>query len=238
MKKGAPPSKPREVDIARPVVEHLGQKGWEVYQEVETLFGVADIIAVLDNKLWIVEVKNSLSLSLLAQAHRWIGRAHWVSIAIPTRSKALPNTKSRRFAMKLLDDIGIGTFVVDFSMITNVHVSDYLSVRPHMFRRPNICAIRFIRDNLKSQQKHFAEAGSKGGAHWTKYKGSCIHIKLFVRQNEGCLVKELTDKLGKLHYSNTSSARHSISAMARGGHVPGVVAKTVDGKLRLFAEGS
>jgi len=234
MTKSVPASKLTEVEIARPVVEYLDDRGWEIYQEVETLHGIADIIAVLDKKVWVVEVKNSLSLSLLAQAKRWIHSAHWVSIAIPTKSQTLPTTEARRFAMDILEDMGIGTFVVDFSRFKKGIVSDHLSIRPRMFRRPNIGSVRYIREHLVPQQKHFAPAGSKGGAHWTEYKDSCIRIESFVRRNKGCLVKELTDELGQLHYANMSSARHSISAMARGGHVPGVVTRTVKGKLRLF----
>jgi len=234
MGKSTQPPPLKEVDIARPVVEHLIGGGWDVYQEVETLYGIADVIALLEKKLWIIEVKNSLSLSLLAQAKRWLGSAHWVSIAIPKRAQGLPNTEARRFAMGLLEDMGIGTFIVNFSNNESGLLSKSLSTPPHMLRRPNIGSLRFIRENLKPQQKYFAAAGSRGGSHWTPYKESCFRIKSFVKINPGCLVKDLVDSLGKLHYGNTSSARNSISAMSRGGHVPGVVARHEDGKLRLY----
>lgn len=47
-----------EADVARPVVDYLNSFGWTVYQEVETISGIADIVAVLDKRLWIVEVKK------------------------------------------------------------------------------------------------------------------------------------------------------------------------------------
>jgi hypothetical protein len=36
----------KEVAVARPVVEYLREQDWEVYQEVECISGVADIVAV------------------------------------------------------------------------------------------------------------------------------------------------------------------------------------------------
>lgn len=224
-----------EVDIAKPVVEYLNEKGWSVYQEVETISGIADIVAVLNKRLWIIEVKNSLSLSLLAQADRWLYRAHWVSVAFPMAKHIGSMTEGRRYAIKILEERGIGTIVVDFAR-KSVAVSEYQGTPARMFRRPLPGSVRFIRDNLKEQQKTFAEAGSRGGAHWTRYKDSCSRIRRFVRYNEGVSVKELVDELGKLHYATGSSARHSISTMAREGHVPGVVARHEDGKLRLFIE--
>jgi hypothetical protein len=228
------PKKLREIDIAKPVVAYLQARGWTVYQEVELLFGIADIVAELDGKLWVVEVKNSLSLALIAQANRWLGSTHWVSLAIPRRNNSVPLSEARRFGMQLLEERGIGVFVVDFSTNTQGRVLDYLSTRPRMFRRPNLGHLQGIRESLKPVHKTFAEAGSPGGAHWTPYKGSCLEIEQYVKYHPGCTVKELVDELGKLHYSNGSSARHSLSAMARGGHIPGIEAKTVEGKLRLF----
>ena len=230
---GGKNTKISEVDIARPVVDYLNGQGWSVYQEVETISGIADIVAVLDKRLWIVEVKNSLSLSLLAQADRWLGRAHWVSVAFPMMKQVGSMTEGRRFAMKILEERGIGTLVVDFSR-KPVAVSEYRGTPARMLRRPFPDAVRFIRDNLKEQQKTFADAGSLGGAHWTPYKESCGRIRRFVKNNKGVSVKELVEELGKLHYATKSSARHSISAMAREGHVPDVVARHEDGKLRLF----
>lgn len=224
----------QETDIAKPVVAYLQARGWTVYQEVELLFGIADIVAELDGKVWVVEVKNSLSLALIAQADRWLGRTHWVSLAIPCRNGQLPLTEARRFGMQLLEERGIGVFVVDFYSNNQGMVRDYLSTRPRMFRRPNLGLLQGIRDSLKPVHKTFAEAGSRGGAHWTPYKGSCLEIEQYVKYHPGCTVRELVDELGKLHYSNASSARHSLSAMARGGHILGVEAKTVDGQLKLF----
>jgi len=232
---GGKHTKISEVDIARPVVEYLKDGGWTVYQEVETISGIADIVAVLDRRLWIVEVKNSLSLSLLAQADRWLGRAHWVSVAFPMMKHVGSMTEGRRFAMKILEERGIGTIVVDFSK-KPVAVSEYRGTPARMLRRPFPDSVRFIRDNLKEQQRTFANAGSRGGAHWTPYKESCGRIRRYVKTNPGTSVKKVVDELGKLHYATGSSARHSISAMAREGHIPGVIARRQDGKLCLFIE--
>ncbi len=72
-----------EVELARPVVAWLGDLGWEVFQEVSAGGSVADIVARRGPVLWVVEVKRSLGLSLLGQAHAWKRRAHRVSVAVP-----------------------------------------------------------------------------------------------------------------------------------------------------------
>lgn len=71
----------KETELAQPVVEWLESQHWDVYQEVECPGGYADIVAVRDNYLWIIECKTSFSLKVVEQA---MGRrAHFRSIAIP-----------------------------------------------------------------------------------------------------------------------------------------------------------
>ena len=226
----------KEVDIARPVVRYLESHGWDVYQEVNSLFGIADIVAVLDKHLWIVEVKSTLSLALIAQAKRWVGSAHWVSVAIPTR-KSVFCSDARRVGMDILSDLGVGVLkVVVEKDGADGRVAEHLSHEPKMIRKPNLGPLKTIRDGLVPQQKNFAEAGSVGGAHWTPYKQTCSEVYQYVKRHPGCTVKELIDEKGKYHYSTSSSARHSLSAMARLGHVPGVVARRKGRKLCLFIE--
>ena len=225
-----------EVDVARPVVQHLMAQGWDVYQEVQSICGIADIVAVLDKRVWIIEAKTSLSLALIAQARRWVGYAHWVSIAVPMKQNT-PQSDARRLGMDILMDLGIGTMTVVFSKSsTTGTINEHASTQPRMLRRPHLHFIKAIRDGLVPQQKDFVEAGSISGSHWTPYKESCNRIWQYVKRHNGCTVKEMVDSVGKYHYSTASSARSSISAMARGGHIPGVVTQHEDGKLRLFIE--
>ena len=75
-----------EVDLAKPVISYLEERGWDVYQEVLIYGKIADIVATFGKLTWIVEVKTSLSLKLLEQIYAWRGKANFISIAIPSNS--------------------------------------------------------------------------------------------------------------------------------------------------------
>ena len=98
--------KTTEADIAKVIVDFFG--GGETYQEVCGHGGIADIVWVCGQIVWVIEVKLSLSMSLLSQATNWIGKAHYVSIATPTR-----RNKENLAAMQFLKWKGIGYLHVD-----------------------------------------------------------------------------------------------------------------------------
>jgi hypothetical protein len=97
----------QESDLYEPVKAWLEARGWDVYAEVqkETLGRRADIVAIQKPCIAIVELKTSLSLSLLEQAAGWIGYAHYVWAATPVR-------KSTRFPLGLMDRLGVGYLTV------------------------------------------------------------------------------------------------------------------------------
>jgi Holliday junction resolvase len=67
------------------VIDWFTERGWDVYQEVQIQSGypVADIVAVMGLRVWVVECKTTLTLDLMAQAFHWQRYAHWVSVAVP-----------------------------------------------------------------------------------------------------------------------------------------------------------
>src|SRR3990167_6383616 len=75
-----------EVQLAKPIIAYLEERGWDVYQEVFIYGKVADIVATFGKLTWIVEVKTSLSLKLLEQIYGWRGKFNFLSIAIPASS--------------------------------------------------------------------------------------------------------------------------------------------------------
>ena len=77
--------KMKETDIAKPVVSWLQDQGWTVYQEVEVKErgARADIVAIIEPKIWVIEVKRSYGLGVLEQALSWRSLSHYVSIAVP-----------------------------------------------------------------------------------------------------------------------------------------------------------
>lgn len=72
-----------EVELARAVAGWAEAEGWEVFKEVHTGEGDADLVLCQGRVLWIVETKLALSDKLLEQAARRLGYAHYVSVAVP-----------------------------------------------------------------------------------------------------------------------------------------------------------
>lgn len=87
--------------VAEIVISWLEAYEADVYQEVQVSGGVADIVARVRAELWIVEVKTSLSLALVAQAMDRRRLAHRVFVAAPY-------SRSMREVEPILRETGIG----------------------------------------------------------------------------------------------------------------------------------
>jgi hypothetical protein len=93
--------KTTEQELAAVVVAWLEALDADVYQEVQVGGGVADIVARVGAEIWIVEVKTSLSLALIAQAMDRRRLAHRVLVAAPA-------TRALRDVLPILVEVGIG----------------------------------------------------------------------------------------------------------------------------------
>lgn len=73
-----------EQALAQHVIDWLEAQHWDVYQEVPLHGGgskTADIVAVRNGLVWVIECKTTLSLAVMAQASSW--NVHLRSIAVP-----------------------------------------------------------------------------------------------------------------------------------------------------------
>lgn len=206
------------------MVEWLESQHWDVYQEVSAYGSVADIVAVQNKLVWVVECKTSLSLSLIAQAVEWRKRAHFITVAIP---KSKTNfSKTRRFALETLKSYGIGVLMVKIGDI------DCHTIKPNIFRKART---NHLISCLSEKQKVFAPAGSCGGGYWTPYKETCKRIVRAVKRNPGIILKDLIDGIDH-HYANDKSAKASIRYWIQTGKIKGVRCEK-DGKfLRFYPE--
>lgn len=207
--------KPREQDIAAVVVAWLEALGADVYQEVEVPGGVADIVARVGVELWIVEVKTSLSLSLVAQAMERRRLAHRVFVAAP-------RSRTMREVEPILRETGIGLLVVrvgDFNghwEYEQPAVDEMVRSARHN-RRPVKLAAK-----LQPEHKTHAKAGAISAAgRWTPFRRTCTKLADVVRRWPGLTIKEAIAKVDH-HYASTSSAVSSIPHWIAQGKVPGV----------------
>ncbi len=188
----------KETDLAKKVVTWLEAQHWDVYQEVTVTGhgGIADIVAVRDGKLWIIECKTSLTFTVLEQASHW--RAHYRSIAIPR-----PKTKSRSIAYHIANkhlDLGV------------LEVGEQINVihQPPLKRDFHKSA-KYFMSQLKEEHKHYSPAGSNNGGYYTPYRATMDRVKNYISAHPGCTFKEIMYDLGKNHhYSSDNTAKTCI----------------------------
>lgn len=216
----------KETDVARPVVAWLQAQHWEVYQEVQLRAGIADIVAVMDRRVWIFEAKTSLSLAVLAQADRWRPYAHWSSVVVPVRIRGYD---CRQFAQNVCRDRGIG--IIEVYPRQEWH-DPFELVAASLNRKALATGIL---KSLREQHKTYAEAGSANGRHWTPFKQTCRDVLVYVYDHPGCILKELIDKVST-HYASKSGARASLSHWAQAGKIPGIRTEHDGRFLRFYTE--
>lgn len=187
----------KEIDLAAYVVQWLQDQHWEVYQEVQfrRYGGVADIVAVRHNIMWIIESKMSYGFAVLDQASRWA--VHYRSVAVP--HKRLHDRDYR--VAELYYRVGV-VGVLDDGCVTEIVPA------PQMYRGNNL--VKQYLSELTELHKTFAKAGSQGGNHLTPYKRTMMDVRRVIEQNPGCTLKFLHETLGNMHYWSKQSFMGSL----------------------------
>ena len=87
-----------ESDVGQRVLQWLSEDGWDCYPEAQFYRGGAraDIAAVRNGLLWIIECKTTFGDAVVTQAWKWMETAHFVSVAIPTGYRS-PRSALREF---------------------------------------------------------------------------------------------------------------------------------------------
>jgi hypothetical protein len=201
----------KETDLAKKVVEWLHDWHWTVYQEVQVFRSIrADIVAVIEPRIWVIEVKVHHGINVLEQAHRWLPWSHCVSIAVPyTRGYRRGGLLDKVHRMTGIGLIRVGS-----------HPDEIIP--PHINRKAN--AVR-IKNGLHEEHKHFAEAGSNCGGYFTAFAGTKKRFVKLINERPGLTIKEIVDNLGRTHYASGSIARTALSQWVRKGYIPEVERK-------------
>jgi len=221
-----------EAELAKIAVAWLRDLHWEVYQEVKMSYGDkrADIVAVQNKIVWVIETKMTMSIDLLDQAYHWRYYAHRVSICYPTR-KSLGSFKYK-FNLKpvvyaLMRQEGIG-------LMTAEHGGGYIheSIAPRLNRTAHADRILSC---LCEEHKTFAEAGNNTSTHWSPFQDTCSKLREYLTKNPGSTLKQVIDNIST-HYHSKESARGSIAHWLKCGKVKGVRVEKEGRGLKLFAE--
>ncbi|MBO8169328.1 MAG: hypothetical protein H0Z35_09125 [Thermoanaerobacteraceae bacterium] len=197
----------KETDLFAPVKEFLEEAGYEVYTEVEAdSFRRADIVAVCKPVVTIVELKTSLSLSLLEQLVEWKGKAHYIYGAVPMPK----NERVNQFARKMLVKEGIG--LLGMHRLFNNYWDDWdpekdkdkiyvrEEIRPKLNRNISIN----WDEVLTEEHKHWVDGGIKGGGYVTAYKLTIQRVKEFLesrtRKGNWFLIEDILEYC-ETHYA-------------------------------------
>ena len=192
-----------EAELALVVEKYLKAKGWEVFKEVKpkSLSRIADIVALKDNKIWIIETKLVYGTKVLDQAAHWLHYAHYVSIAVPkgdSHSLVL-NHFMNHFGIGKLDLIPANEFG---SAIVRENRPPKLNEK--------VMEIQ-IYNSLHHQQKD-SVAGVKGGGYVTPYKLTIQAIKHYLKYNPGKTIGEIVNSI-QHHYTSHGSAMSALPKM-------------------------
>ena len=212
-----------EERLAEIIINYLHDLHWDVYQEValKQFDGRADIVAVQNNRVWVIETKMTMCLTVIAQAMNWQRMAHWVSVAVPLQRKE----KDMHYGQKICRKFGIGVL-----RASEGNVSE--KVEPVLFRKAE--ANRFL-EGLCEEHKTFAKAGNAGGYFFSPYQKTCRDIVKIVTEHPGIMLKELIDSVDH-HYASDSSAKSSISHWVHAGKIKGITLKREGKFLRFYPD--
>lgn len=245
----AGPTFKSEAELAAVFVAWLRQEGWDVYEEV--CFGqcAADIVATRAGLVWVIETKRSLGFGVLEQARNWRPYAHYVSVGVPHAKES----DGRALAIETAAWLGVGVLEArpgrceDRLLVTdwlNWHSTHGYLIREYpapLHRSAHRKVGELLAHLVPQQQNGATPAGNAEGLRSTVFSRSAETIRTHLASlKDGSDVKSLVTQLGKLHYANAASARQTILRRAQQGLIPGVAARQVEGKWRLFsaAEGN
>ncbi len=210
-----------EIDVARPVVLSLQAQNWDVYQEVPALGCTADIVAVRENVVMVVESKTSMTLSLIGQAKGWVDKAHIIYVAVPHRA----SDSASEGAKWVCSLTGIGLIYVSKSGT----VSSIVGARVNESANP-----KKILEALNPRQKDGSiPAGTSSGQTWSRWRVTVAELAELVQKNPGLSLKVALSKI-KTHYSSIYSAFQALSKQALRGEIPGIRAEAREHDVMLY----
>lgn len=231
-----------EAELATHVIEWLGKQGWTVHQEVMITGSgrTADIVAEKDNKIWIVECKNSFTESVLEQCYMHGRYCHYVSAAVPGSKKRNYYSSSIKMSIvkkHFIKSHGIGLIVVDKGYKNEGIVRE--SIKPKYQRMFNNYPTRkqFI-NNIKNVKNKFhllhqnATAGG-AGAQVTDYNITMYKVREYISKNGPTDPLTIAKNI-KHHYSNNSGCKQGIMRGIDNNWIPGLEKKIESKNAVIF----
>lgn len=185
----------KEADLYLPIKEWLEQQSYEVYAEVELRSRRVDVIGYRGgNNPVAIEMKTSVSQTLIGQAIYWRQYFPLIYIAIPERKKVIPQPALHRLAY-----YGIGILeIYQVGTVSKVRVlSQAVHIEPRRkFRKP-------WEELLLPEHQTWLPGGSQGGGYVTQYALSMKRIKEHLERHGGWqTTSDIIEACGTFHWAD------------------------------------
>lgn len=219
------------------LVPWLEDQGWEVFPEVESYpqGPVADLVAVRDEKVWVIEMKKSISLDLLTQAERWKDQTHAVSICTLVKNNQSSRTprywRVRSFVEKTLGFHGIGWLSVSCS--DSFHTRPVTELVPPVFA--DTIAFNHLQKILNDGHKRMGIAGSAKAERWSPFKQTVENLKTYLLEHPGATYNEILDQVDH-HWASRGTARQCLMKYLRKGVIQGIMVDETQKSHRLYLQ--
>lgn len=209
-----------EAELASVVRRRMECIGWTAYAEVQVEQGDkrADLVFEAGRRVMIVETKLSLSIEVVSQAVRWLGKAHYVVIAVP----APKGRSSERiaFVVDYLRSKGIGLWWLEPGEECQLGSGDIYDasrldvVVPERLHRWADWKAQKLRRVLVDEMREAQAGRQTGGVASTPFKRTCLALRKFVERYPGT---PFISAMGHIqhHYSSVRSARSNIEIILK-----------------------
>lgn len=181
----------KESELAEEIIKLYEKDGYEIYSEVIHSPGSkrCDIIAVKDGEHIAIEVKKSMNLTLIEQAHFWKDKSHKTYIFFPSQRKL------NWFGINMCRDYGIGVYIYNKNRgVRIINESTYCN-------NPNL-------PKLYEGQKD-SVSGSKGGGYITPFSITKDKLIDHLKEVKECSLNSAVEDIDH-HYSSNNSAKQAL----------------------------
>lgn len=194
-------------------VAHLQEMGYETYEEVHLGPGPRpDIVGLRGSIIAIVEVKRSMSLTLLNQMMYWRGQVHYVYGAVGAG-------RLGRAADCLCRQEGLGLWQIENTFwnpdvepdIKRASITCALDARFYR-HKTSLWTLDRIRDSCNDHNRTgsaWANAGSKAGGYWTPFAQTRRELGRLVKNDPGRKMEEYLNDMDH-HYASSKSGKASL----------------------------
>lgn len=201
----------KESDMFLPIKKYFEDEGYTIYAEVPCYGRTADIVAVKNKLITVIETKLSMTISLLEQVFGWRHKAHYVYAAVPKKARISIWTRN------LLCNAGIGIIRLEIDTRSDQPYCSrvYKAGKARLFRRIGIQhhgGFRPIRWEQHIIPEHALNVSGvkRADIHISRYKLMMNHTRRLLTncKEEGMSINDLANTLDT-YYANPKTGLYN-----------------------------